>query len=67
MMDPGSLKVFALLSPNKTQKVSDPSVNGTTKLPTAVTRTPAPNNISNPHELTAFVRLPDSDRFERVG
>ena len=71
VMGPDPLNVFALPAPNKPPKVSGPSVNGTTKQLTAVknphTRTPAPNDISNPHELTAFVRLPDSDRFERVG
>jgi len=52
-MGPAPLNVPASPSPNKTPKVSGPSVNGTTKQPAA--KNLAPSDISSPHELTAFV------------
>jgi len=55
-MGPAPLNVPASPSPNKTPKIPGPSVNGTTKQPPAA-KNIAPNDISSPHELTAFVRL----------
>lgn len=67
-MGPAPLNVPASPSPNKTQKVSGPSVNGTTKQP-AAPKNLAPSDISSPHELTAFVRLSlfGSSQLECVG
>lgn len=53
-MGPAPLNVPASPSPNKTPKVSGPSVNGTGKQPAAA-KNLAPSDISSPHELTAFV------------
>ena len=61
---PALLNVPASPSVNKTQKVPGRSVNDTTKQP-ANAKNLTPRDISSPHELTAFVRFSNSDRFER--
>jgi len=53
-MGPAPLNVPASPSPNKTPKASGPSVNGVAKQPPPA-KNLVPNDISSPHELTAFV------------
>ena len=67
-MGPAPLNVPASPSPNKSPKVAGPGVNGAAKQPTtAAAKNLAPSDISSPHELTAFVRLPSpSGWFERA-
>ena len=67
-MGPAPLNVPASPSPNKSPKVAGPGVNGAAKQPTtAAAKNLAPSDISSPHELTAFVRLPNpSCWFERA-
>ena len=60
-MGPAPLNVPASPSPNKTPKISGSSLNGATKQPAAA-KNLVPNDISSPHELTAFVRLSPTPR-----
>lgn len=64
-MGPAPLNVPASPSPNKSPKAPGPSVNGATKQPAAAKHL-APNDISSPHELTAFVRLSESLRIRSL-
>ena len=55
-MGPAPLRVPAHLNPNKTPKISGPSVDGTTKQPA----TKNPSGTRSPHELASFARLHNS-------